>query len=58
MDRFWSLFSQAITSVCFLSSQNDAVNQQLTSIFTHCYGNGPIPSIPEIKRTPPARLGM
>lgn len=37
-------------------SKNDAVNQQLTSIFTHCYGNGPIPSIPEIKRTPPARL--
>ncbi|XP_069755530.1 ankyrin repeat and BTB/POZ domain-containing protein 2 isoform X2 [Narcine bancroftii] len=37
-------------------SKNDAVNQQIASIFIHCYGNGPIPSIPEIKRTPPARL--
>ncbi|XP_067902534.1 ankyrin repeat and BTB/POZ domain-containing protein 2 isoform X3 [Heterodontus francisci] len=37
-------------------SKNDTLNQQLASIFIHCYGNGPIPSIPEVKRTPPARL--
>ncbi|XP_048463314.1 ankyrin repeat and BTB/POZ domain-containing protein 2 [Rhincodon typus] len=37
-------------------SKNDALNQQLASIFIYCYGNAPIPSIPELKRMPPARL--
>ncbi|XP_041054267.1 ankyrin repeat and BTB/POZ domain-containing protein 2 [Carcharodon carcharias] len=37
-------------------SKNDTLNQQLASIFVHCYGNGPIPSIPESKRMPPPRL--
>lgn len=37
--------------------QNDAVTQQLAAIFTHCYGSSPVPSIPEIQRTLPARLG-
>lgn len=39
------------------SLQNDSINQQLASIFTHCYGSSPIPSIPEIRKTLPARLG-
>nr|XP_033784386.1 ankyrin repeat and BTB/POZ domain-containing protein 2 isoform X1 [Geotrypetes seraphini] len=38
------------------SSKNDMINQQLATIFAHCYGSGPIPGIPEIKRTLPARL--
>uniref|UniRef100_A0A663F9Q6 Ankyrin repeat and BTB domain containing 2 n=1 Tax=Aquila chrysaetos chrysaetos TaxID=223781 RepID=A0A663F9Q6_AQUCH len=38
------------------TSKNDSINQQLASIFTHCYGNSPIPSIPEIRKTLPARL--
>lgn len=40
------------------SLQNDSVLQQLATIFTHCYGTSPIPSIPEIRKTLPARLGM
>ncbi|KAJ7412778.1 Ankyrin repeat and BTB/POZ domain-containing protein 2 [Willisornis vidua] len=38
------------------TSKNDSINQQLASIFTHCYGSNPIPSIPEIRKTLPARL--
>ncbi|XP_052549088.1 ankyrin repeat and BTB/POZ domain-containing protein 2 [Tympanuchus pallidicinctus] len=38
------------------TSKNDSINQQLASIFTHCYGSSPIPSIPEIHKTLPARL--
>ncbi|XP_074774564.1 ankyrin repeat and BTB/POZ domain-containing protein 2 isoform X3 [Athene noctua] len=38
------------------TSKNDSINQQLASIFTHCYGTSPIPSIPEIRKTLPARL--
>ncbi|XP_029437931.1 ankyrin repeat and BTB/POZ domain-containing protein 2 isoform X2 [Rhinatrema bivittatum] len=38
------------------SSKNDVINQQLADIFAHCYGSSPVPSIPEIKRTLPARL--
>lgn len=41
-----------------VSPQNDSVLQQLAAIFTHCYGNSPIPSIPEIRKTLPARLGV
>lgn len=37
--------------------QNDAVTQQLAAIFMHCYGSSPVPSIPEIRKTLPARLG-
>ncbi|XP_006002067.1 ankyrin repeat and BTB/POZ domain-containing protein 2 isoform X1 [Latimeria chalumnae] len=37
-------------------NKNDATNQQLAAIFSHCYGNGPIPNIPEIKKALPARL--
>lgn len=40
-----------------LAPQNDSVIQQLAAIFTHCYGSSPIPSIPEIRKTLPARLG-
>ncbi|KAG8510776.1 Ankyrin repeat and BTB/POZ domain-containing protein 2, partial [Galemys pyrenaicus] len=39
------------------TSKNDSVIQQLAAIFTHCYGSSPIPSIPEIRKTLPARLG-
>ncbi|XP_035301942.1 ankyrin repeat and BTB/POZ domain-containing protein 2 isoform X3 [Cricetulus griseus] len=38
------------------TSKNDSVLQQLAAIFTHCYGSSPIPSIPEIRKTLPARL--
>ncbi|XP_033909552.3 ankyrin repeat and BTB/POZ domain-containing protein 2-like [Acipenser ruthenus] len=38
------------------SSKNDAINQQLASIFSQCYGKGPLPTIPEIKKTLPAQL--
>ncbi|XP_025784487.1 ankyrin repeat and BTB/POZ domain-containing protein 2 [Puma concolor] len=38
------------------NSQNDSVTQQLAAIFTHCYGSSPVPSIPEIRKTLPARL--
>ncbi|XP_072475290.1 ankyrin repeat and BTB/POZ domain-containing protein 2 [Notamacropus eugenii] len=38
------------------TSKNDSIIQQLASIFTHCYGSSPIPSIPEIRKTLPARL--
>ncbi|KFO19927.1 Ankyrin repeat and BTB/POZ domain-containing protein 2 [Fukomys damarensis] len=38
------------------TSKNDSVIQQLAAIFTHCYGSTPIPSIPEIRKTLPARL--
>uniref|UniRef100_A0A2K6ATR0 Ankyrin repeat and BTB/POZ domain-containing protein 2 n=1 Tax=Macaca nemestrina TaxID=9545 RepID=A0A2K6ATR0_MACNE len=39
------------------TSKNDSVIQQLAAIFTHCYGSSPIPSIPEVRKTLPARLG-
>ncbi|XP_031797769.1 ankyrin repeat and BTB/POZ domain-containing protein 2 isoform X2 [Sarcophilus harrisii] len=38
------------------TSKNDSIIQQLASVFTHCYGSSPIPSIPEIRKTLPARL--
>ncbi|XP_061466729.1 ankyrin repeat and BTB/POZ domain-containing protein 2 isoform X2 [Rhineura floridana] len=38
------------------TSKNESINQQLAAIFTHCYGSSPIPSIPEIRKTLPARL--
>uniref|UniRef100_A0A670HSU6 Ankyrin repeat and BTB/POZ domain-containing protein 2 n=1 Tax=Podarcis muralis TaxID=64176 RepID=A0A670HSU6_PODMU len=38
------------------TSKNESINQQLASIFTHCYGSSPIPGIPEIRKTLPARL--
>lgn len=44
--------------VLSISLQNDSVLQQLATIFMHCYGTSPIPSIPEIRKTLPARLGV
>ncbi|XP_066894126.1 ankyrin repeat and BTB/POZ domain-containing protein 2 isoform X2 [Kogia breviceps] len=38
------------------TSKNDSVIQQLAAIFMHCYGSSPIPSIPELRKTLPARL--
>uniref|UniRef100_F6R9P0 Ankyrin repeat and BTB/POZ domain-containing protein 2 n=1 Tax=Monodelphis domestica TaxID=13616 RepID=F6R9P0_MONDO len=38
------------------TSKNDSIIQQLAGVFTHCYGSSPIPSIPEIRKTLPARL--
>nr|XP_056706977.1 ankyrin repeat and BTB/POZ domain-containing protein 2 [Euleptes europaea] len=38
------------------TSKNESVNLQLATIFAHCYGSSPIPSIPEIRKTLPARL--
>ncbi|KAL7992279.1 hypothetical protein Chor_016535 [Crotalus horridus] len=38
------------------TSKNDSISQHLAAIFTHCYGSSPIPSIPEVRKTLPARL--
>ncbi|KAI4893620.1 hypothetical protein NFI96_014672 [Prochilodus magdalenae] len=38
------------------SSKNEAIIQQLGSIFSHCYGPAPIPPIPEMKSTLSAQL--
>ncbi|XP_069077951.1 ankyrin repeat and BTB/POZ domain-containing protein 2 isoform X1 [Pleurodeles waltl] len=38
------------------TSKNDAINQQLAAIFSHCYSSSTIPGIPEIKKMLPARL--
>ncbi|ETE70014.1 Ankyrin repeat and BTB/POZ domain-containing protein 2, partial [Ophiophagus hannah] len=38
------------------TSKNDSISQHLAAIFTHCYGSSPIPNIPEIRKTLPARL--
>uniref|UniRef100_A0A8C6UK42 Ankyrin repeat and BTB (POZ) domain containing 2b n=1 Tax=Neogobius melanostomus TaxID=47308 RepID=A0A8C6UK42_9GOBI len=38
------------------TTKNDAITQQLASIFSHCYGSAPLPSIPEIKATLSAQL--
>ncbi|XP_070791679.1 ankyrin repeat and BTB/POZ domain-containing protein 2 [Pituophis catenifer annectens] len=38
------------------TSKNDSISQHLAAIFSHCYGSSPIPSIPEIRKTLPARL--
>lgn len=48
---------RGLTGPLSASPQNDSVIQQLAAIFTHCYGSTPIPSIPEIRKTLPARLG-
>ncbi|MEE6526131.1 hypothetical protein FKM82_026574 [Ascaphus truei] len=40
----------------FKTSKSDAVIQQVAAIFAHCYGNSPIPSIPEIQKALAARL--
>ncbi|XP_043938782.1 ankyrin repeat and BTB/POZ domain-containing protein 2 [Protopterus annectens] len=36
--------------------KNDAINQQLATIFTHCYSDSPVPGISEIRKPLPARL--
>lgn len=38
------------------TTKNDAIIQQLASIFSHCYGPAPLPSIPEMKATLSAQL--
>ncbi|XP_072529720.1 ankyrin repeat and BTB/POZ domain-containing protein 2 [Salminus brasiliensis] len=38
------------------SSKNEAIIQQIGSIFSHCYGPAPIPSVPEMKSTLSAQL--
>lgn len=37
--------------------QNDAIVQQLTAIFSHCFGPAPLPAVPEMKATLSAQLG-
>ncbi|KAK7891739.1 hypothetical protein WMY93_023702 [Mugilogobius chulae] len=39
-----------------LSPKNDTIIHQLASIFSHCYGPAPLPSIPEMKATLSAQL--
>ncbi|XP_076861827.1 ankyrin repeat and BTB/POZ domain-containing protein 2 [Brachyhypopomus gauderio] len=42
---------------CILRScKNEAITQQLGSIFSHCYGPAPLPPIPEMKATLSAQL--
>ncbi|XP_063810623.1 ankyrin repeat and BTB/POZ domain-containing protein 2 isoform X2 [Pseudophryne corroboree] len=40
----------------FKTTKSDTVTQQLASIFAHCYGDSPVPKIPEKQKTLPARL--
>ncbi|CAJ0928030.1 unnamed protein product [Ranitomeya imitator] len=40
----------------FKTTKSDAVTQQVASIFAHCYGDSPVPQIPEMQKTLPARL--
>ncbi|NXA47666.1 BTBDB protein, partial [Nothocercus julius] len=39
------------------ASKNEVISQQLSVIFTHCYGPYPIPKLVEIKRKQTSRLG-
>ncbi|XP_036391105.1 ankyrin repeat and BTB/POZ domain-containing protein 2 isoform X2 [Megalops cyprinoides] len=38
------------------TSKNDAINQQLASVFSHCYGSAPLPTISELKPNFSAQL--
>ncbi|XP_074532907.1 ankyrin repeat- and BTB/POZ domain-containing protein 3-B isoform X1 [Halichoeres trimaculatus] len=38
------------------ASKNEVISQQLSAIFTQCYGPYPIPKLAEIKRKPASRL--
>ncbi|XP_053576510.1 ankyrin repeat and BTB/POZ domain-containing protein 2 isoform X2 [Bombina bombina] len=40
----------------FKTRECDIVTHQVGAIFVRCYGDNPIPSIPEVQRAPPARL--
>ncbi|KAM3918163.1 ankyrin repeat and BTB/POZ domain-containing protein 2 [Leptodactylus fuscus] len=40
----------------FKTTKSDTITQQVASIFAHCYGDSPVPKIPEIQKTLPARL--
>ncbi|NP_001088270.1 ankyrin repeat and BTB domain containing 2 S homeolog [Xenopus laevis] len=40
----------------FKASKNDTITQKVAAIFTRCYGDYPIPSIPEAQKALPARL--
>ncbi|KAG7468427.1 hypothetical protein MATL_G00142830 [Megalops atlanticus] len=40
------------------TSKNDAINQQLASIFSHCYGSAPLPTVPEIRVSLSAQLDL
>lgn len=43
--------------LCLCFSQNEVISQQLSAIFTQCYGPYPIPKLAEIKRKLVSRLG-
>lgn len=40
-----------------VSLQNEVISQQLSVIFTQCYGPFPIPKLTEIKKKQSSRLG-
>ncbi|XP_073397893.1 ankyrin repeat and BTB/POZ domain-containing protein 2 isoform X2 [Dendrobates tinctorius] len=40
----------------FKTTKSDSVMQQVAAVFAHCYGDSPVPQIPEMQRTLPARL--
>ncbi|XP_063294193.1 ankyrin repeat and BTB/POZ domain-containing protein 2 [Pelobates fuscus] len=40
----------------FKASKSETLTQEVAAIFAHCYGDGPIPKIPEIQKALPARL--
>uniref|UniRef100_A0A8C7DVT0 Ankyrin repeat and BTB/POZ domain-containing protein 2 n=1 Tax=Naja naja TaxID=35670 RepID=A0A8C7DVT0_NAJNA len=50
------MFEILRTSKVSYFKTNDSISQHLAAIFTHCYGSSPIPNIPEIRKTLPARL--
>lgn len=49
------LSSDVLSLVVFC--QNEVISQQLSAIFTQCYGPYPIPKLAEIKRKQSSRLG-
>ncbi|KAM4722101.1 ankyrin repeat and BTB/POZ domain-containing protein 2 [Rhinophrynus dorsalis] len=40
----------------FKASKSDSITQQVAAIFAHCYGDSPVPNIPQIQKALPARL--
>lgn len=52
-----SSFTQPLMICYSMFCQNEVISQQLSAIFTQCYGPYPIPKLTEIKRKQSSRLG-
>jgi len=50
-------FRVELHHVCLCDLQNGVISQQLSVIFTQCYGPFPIPKLTEIKKKQTSRLG-